>query len=226
MWPTPVARPGTPSGWSKLDGRARVLVLLGTAALVLATSAATVLSIRLGQSAAPIYGDSPSGPATVWTWDGRAYERSPIAGGGPTSNEADMAFDRSRGTLVLWDHGCDRLIMGFTGGCASVVNRTWTSDGARWTARQVRTTPTEVGQGAMLYESRLGMVIYVNGVGQAWAWTGSDWSPLSMRGAPHVPQPGSAAESSTFAVGYDEGRDLLVYALSAGTRAWGRPTRR
>src|SRR5258708_23656013 len=131
-----------------------------------------------------------------------------------------MAFDRGRGVLVLWDHGCGRLVMGFTGGCAARVNQTWTWDGGRWSAQPTRSTPMEVGPGAMVYDSRLRRVVYVSGTGLAWTWTGSDWTPLAMSGAPRVPGHDTASGATTFAAGYDEGRELLVFALSASTWTW------
>jgi hypothetical protein len=195
------------------------MVLLGLGALALSTAAATWLSMRSGQPSTPVYGTG-SAPAAIWTWDGTRYSVVPVAGAGPSSNNADMADDRAHGLLVLWDHGCGKLVMGFTGGCAVQVNQTWTWDGQRWSPRFPKSAPVEVGPGAMVYDSRLGRVVYVNGVGQAWAWTGSDWLPLTMRGAPRVPRRDSALAASTFAVGYDEGRQLLVFVLSASTWSW------
>ncbi len=195
------------------------MALLALGALVLSTAAATWLSMRLGQPTTPVYGTG-SALAAFWTWDGTSYSGVPVAGAGPYSNDTDMAYDRADGLLVLWDHGCGKLVMGFTGGCVVQVNQTWTWDGRSWSPRFPRSTPVEVGQGAMVYDSRLGRVVYVNGVGQAWAWTGSDWLPLALSGAPRAPRRDSAAAASTFAVGYDEGRQLLVFALSTSTWSW------
>jgi hypothetical protein len=220
VWPTQVHQPGAPSAWSALDRRARIIALLGLGALVLATAAATWLSMRFGQPSTPVYGIGDSAPAALWTWDGAGYSAVSGAGAGPYSNNADMAYDRAHRVLVLWDHGCGKLVMGFTGGCVAQVDQTWTWDGHRWSAHLPRSAPREVGQGAMLYDSRLGRVVYVSGAGQAWAWTGSDWQPLAMSGAPRPPGRDGTSEASTFAVGYDEGRKLLVFALSTSTWTW------
>jgi hypothetical protein len=220
VWPTPVQSPGTPSAWSRLDRRARILALLGLGALAVATLATTWLSMRFGQPATPIYTGGDAAPGALWTWDGAGYSMAPAAGAGPYSNDADMAYDRASGVLVLWDHGCGRLVMGFTGGCVDQVNRTWTWDGQRWSAHLTRSVPAEAGPGAMVYDTRLGRVVYVSGAGRAWAWTGSDWLPVAMSGAPAVPDRGTASTPSTFAAGYDEGRRLLVFALSTSTWTW------
>jgi hypothetical protein len=215
-----VHRSDTPSAWARLDRRGRILALLGLCALAVATVATTWFSMRFGQPATPIYSGGAAAPGALWTWDGAAYSMMPGAGAGPYSNDADMAFDRTRGVLVLWDHGCGRLVMGFTGGCVTQVDQTWTWDGQRWSAHVPRSVPVEAGLGAMVYDSRLERVVYVSGAGRAWAWTGSDWLPVAMRGTPAVPDRSSAATASTFAVGYDEGRGLLVFALSTSTWTW------
>ena len=219
MWPTE-GYPGQPSGWSALDRRGRVTALIGIGALALVTTAATWFSMGFGQPSTPVYGEHDPAPAAVWAWDGAGYSRVPAAGDGPRSNDADMAFDRTRGVLVLWDHGCARLVMGFTGGCVDRVDRTWTWDGRSWTRHAARSAPTEDGLGAMVYDDRLGRVVYVNGVGRAWAWVGRDWQPVALGGAPHVPGRGSAAVASMFAAGYDEARGALVFLLSTGTWSW------
>jgi hypothetical protein len=72
----------------------------------------------------------------------------------------------------------------------------------------------------MLFDGKLGQVVYVNGAGHAWAWDGSSWASLALPGGPIIPVPGSGIESSTFAVGYDEGRAALVYVLATATWLW------
>jgi hypothetical protein len=218
MWPTPADGEGA-RGWSALDRRARATALVVTAAVGLAIAATTWVSVRHGQPSSPVY-DGGAAPSSTWTWDGTAYAAAAAGAAGPRSNDADLAYDRARGVLVLWDHGCGRLVMGFTGGCVDPVNQTWTWDGRAWTPRSARSAPTAAGRGAMVYDTRRGEVLYVNGAGEAWAWNGTDWLRMAMEGGPAVPRPGSAATRATFAIGYDEARGLLVYALSSGTWSW------
>src|SRR5262249_47706002 len=129
VWPTPTHRPDTPSGWSTLGPRGRLLLVLGVIALGVSVALTTWLSVRLGPSQTPVYGTAGTAPAALWTWDGSTFSAATVAGAGPVSNDADMAYDRARGVLLLWDHGCSRLVMGFTGGCAERVDRTWAWDG-------------------------------------------------------------------------------------------------
>ena len=133
-----------------------------------------------------------------------------------------MAYDRTNGVLVLWDHGCSKLVMGFTGGCQSQVNQTWTWAGQAWTRQPSASAPTAVGQGAMLYHAALGKVLYVNRIGQAWAWGRSGWQAVAMGGAPRLAQPGSQDNPALALVasGYDESRRLLVLALPETTWTW------
>jgi hypothetical protein len=195
--------------------------MLGIGALLVGASIATWLSIRGGQPATPpLYGAAGQGPAALWMWDGTTYTMRTVPAAGPSSNYADMAYDRTHSVMVLWDHGCTSLVMGFQGGCVARVNRTWTWDGNEWTSHQTQSSPTAAGSGAMLFDGRLGQVLYVNGAGKAWAWGGSDWASLALPGGPSITAPGSGIASSTFAVGYDEGRDALVYVLSAATWLW------
>lgn len=221
MWPTQVSGSSPTRRWGDRELRSRVLAIVGIAGLLVAAGLGTWLSIRGGQPATPaIYGTARATPGVFWTWDGTGYTRQPALPAGPSSNNADMAYDRTRGVMVVWDHGCSALVMGFQGGCVSHTNLTWTWDGGSWTEHPTGTTPTAVGQGAMLFDARLGRVAYINGAGHAWTWTGSAWLPLALPGGPSIAAPGSASGVSTLAVGYDESRDLLVFALSNATWSW------
>jgi hypothetical protein len=222
MWPTQGAQSTAPSPLSERGPRARLVAIVGIALLVLLIIGASIASWLAtgGQPAGPVYGNPHVTPGSVWSWDGANYTLVPGGGPGPTSNKTDMAYDRTNGLIVLWDHGCAGLVMGFQGGCVAQVNRTWTWDGRSWTARAMKSAPKDVGPGAMVYDGRLGQVVYTNGVGQAWSWTGSDWKPMDLRGAPPVARRDSAAPVATFAVGYDESSDLLVFALSNSTWTW------
>jgi hypothetical protein len=180
------------------------------------------MSLAGGRSSAPVYGNVGSAVARTWTWDGTDFTAQPSTGSGPFSSESDMAFDRRHGVVVLWDHGCSQLVMGFTGGCQSQVDRTWTWDGRVWTPQHSDASPKAVGQGVMLYDAKLGQVVYVNRVAQAWRWSGSAWRSLPMGAAPRLAQPGSVADSGLLvvAMGYDEGRDQLVLTLPDKTWTW------
>ena len=220
MWPTQGTRPSGRAGPAPLGARAAVLAGAGIALLLIAVAATAWLSMRAEPAHSPIYANTGSAPAALWALDGSGYSARPAAGVGPASNDADMAFDRNLGRLVLWDHGCTRLVMGFTGGCTTQVDQTWTWDGRSWSAHRQQPGPAAVGPGVMLYSPHLGRVIYVNGVGRAWSWTGAGWSAAALPGAPNIPRRDSALAPSTFAAGYDEGRGQLVWLLSTRTWLW------
>jgi len=214
-------RPGPPPA-PKLDRRVWRRLGVGLGILTLLVALTAWLSLGIGRPSTPVYGNSGPAAARTWTWDGRDFTVQPLASQGPNSSEAEMAYDQGHGVVVLWDHGCSRLVMGFTGGCQSVVNQTWTWDGRAWSRQPSTVTPATAGQGAMLYDSRLGQVIYLDRVGDAWAWTGSAWQALGRRGAPRLAVPGSQDNPVTalVAAGYDEGRNLLVLALPDTTWTW------
>src|ERR1700682_4104095 len=145
MWPTQGVQSEGPK-WSERDRRARLVAIVGICVLVLLVIGASIASwLVTGQRSGPIYGNPRVTPGAVWTWDGTTYAMAPAAGPGPSSNRADMAYDRTLGVIVLWDHGCAALGMGFQGGCVAQVNQTWTWDGRNWTARAMR--PAQTGNG-------------------------------------------------------------------------------
>lgn len=195
-------------------------VVLGI--LTLLTAIVVWASLNAARSSSPVYGNVGSAVARTWTWDGTDFSAQPSTGSGPFSSDSDMAFDRHNRVVVLWDHGCSRLAMGFTGGCQSVVDRTWTWDGQAWIRQPPGPSPKAVGQGAMLFDAKLGEVVYLNRVGEAWGWSGTSWHAITIGGTPRLAQPGSVANSELLlvAMGYDEGRDLLVLALPSATLTW------
>jgi hypothetical protein len=217
----------SPSGPSQhgppnLDRRAWLRLAAAVAVLTLLSAIVVWVSLAGGRPSSPVYGNVGSAVARTWTWDGTDFTAQPSTSSGPFSSESEMAFDRRNGVVVLWDHGCSRLTMGFTGGCQSQVDRTWTWDGRAWIAQQPGPSPRAVGQGAMLYDVKLGQVVYLNRVGEAWGWNGSAWHALAIGATPRLSQPGAVANSelSLVAMGYDESRDLLVLALPSATWTW------
>jgi hypothetical protein len=212
---TPPPAPNlTPRGWLRVGvGVCLLAVLAGIGAWV---------SIGDGRSLAPVYGNGVAAESRTWSWDGRDFTAEPVMKPAPGSSDSAMAYDRTNGVLVLWDHGCSKLVMGFTGGCQSLVNQTWTWAGQAWTRQQSASAPTAVGQGAMLYHTVLGQVLYVNRMGQAWGWGRSGWQVVATGGAPRLAQPGSQDNPALalVAVGYDESRRLLVLALPETTWTW------
>jgi hypothetical protein len=222
MWPTQGAQSPTPKAWSQRSPRERLIAIAGIGALVLLVVGASFASwlATSGQRTGPVFGNPRVTPGTVWTWDGASFTAMQVEGSAPTSNWADMAYDRTRGVVVLWDHGCAALVMGFQGGCVAGVNKTWSWDGRSWASTATKSAPKDAGPGAMVYDAKLGQVVYTNGVGQTWAWTGSDWKSVDVRGAPRIAARGTAAPVATFAVGYDESRELRVIALATSTWTW------
>src|SRR5487761_646076 len=163
MWPTEGAESSAPSRWSGRGFRSRLLAIVGILMLLVLAAIGTWLSVRSGQPSTPSLYGAPSKAGAVWTWDGTRYTLVPARGAAPSSNHADMAYDRKSGLIVLWDHGCAGMGRGCQGGCPAQVNKTWTWDGAAWTAAATGSSPTAAGRGAMVFDTGLDEVIYLNG---------------------------------------------------------------
>src|SRR5258708_13106630 len=124
MWPTQVSGSPVPSRWSERRLRSRVLAIVAIAVLVVTAALAAWLSTRGGQPATPpLYGTAEPAPAALWTWDGTSYAKHTVPANGPSSNYADMAYDRTRGVIVLGDHGSARILMAFHGGSVTQPTR-------------------------------------------------------------------------------------------------------
>lgn len=110
-------------------GRAGVLALAGLLGLI---GMGVLVSFATRTPAASAV-TSEALPARVWTWDGSALAPVAVGDAGPASDRFDAAYDPARGRIVVWEHGCRVLVLGFTGGCTQAANRTWTLDAAgRW----------------------------------------------------------------------------------------------
>lgn len=209
MWPTRL------QSQRRLDRRAQLVAAAVVGVLFLITVAFTWLSMQ----SAGRHGGAGSSvvPAPrLWDWDGHSYIEMRAGGGGPLSTQIDVAYDRARNVLVAWDHGCTRLVMGFTGGCAERVDRTWIWNGS-WKLQPGALQPDEPGRGAIFFDGQAAEVLYVNGAGAGWGWNGGAWRRLRLPGAPAVPRPGSSSDAG-FAAGYDEYHQQLVFVLP--NRTW------
>lgn len=218
--PTRLPVPRTPEARRRRSRGIALGVLLFVAIAGLASWEVT----RLAPRGAPAYEASATGPATVWTWDGGRAGFEPAWRGvqGPNSTRIDMAYDAATGQLVAWDHGCTRIRPGFDGGCQSTTDTTWLYQAGAWHAEKRAMGPTASGQGVMVFDARLGRVLFVNGQGQVWAWTGHTWQPVARQGAPQIPAPGAPSRQpeQAFAAGYRQTTGDLVLARSQRTWLW------
>lgn len=218
--PTHLLAPRTPLARRRRNRALALGALLFLAIAGLATWEVT----RLAPQGAPSYERASTGPATLWSWDGTpaGFRRSWQGTRGPNSTQIDLAYDSQTSQLVAWDHGCTRIRPGFDGGCQGTVDQTWLYRDGVWRAVSPPTSPAASGQGVMVDDGRLGHVLYVNGQGQVWAWTGHTWQPTARVGAPQIPAPGAPTRQpqQAFAAGYDQATGDLVVARSERTWLW------
>jgi len=205
VWPTQPYRPALERS------RAPLAILLVSAGLVLAVAAGAIWSIRSAHPITSAYSTGEQG-AQLWVSDAQgAFSAEAVPRPGPGSNDAELAYDPSTRTDLLWDHGCSRLVLGFTGGCTDSVNATWTWAGGSWQRQPGAGAPVQSGSGALFYDPQAGHLVYASGAGSLWQWTGSAWAGLALPGGPGV------HAGSLVAAGFDLDRGLLVLVLRSAT---------
>jgi hypothetical protein len=130
----------------------------------------------------------PSGPlgSYVNEWDGTAWD-GPIGGARvPKRTQPGVAFDRLRGTTVLFG-GWSRV------GSGGLVQDTWEWQLGLWQQRTPATAPSPRSNAAMCFDPQLGKVLLFGGattslgngyVNDTWAWNGSAWRQLAPATTP------------------------------------------
>jgi len=132
--------------------------------------------------------------------------------------DADMAFDSTRGRVVMF------------GGFSSPSYRgdTWENDGNGW--RRVATTGPSPRRGhKMVYDAAHRRTLLIGGFGspaigavETWAWDGATWRLVDNQGPTFAFTSGAMQEA---AAAYDPGRGCVVMILSNGeTWEWNNQT--
>ena len=109
-----------------------------------------------------------SGATPTPTWTQLDPATSPSARSG-----AAMAYDASTGQLVLF---------GGSTSSSSLVNDTWTWNGATWTQLTPATSPSARYGAAMAYDASTGQLVLFGGgnasgvLADTWTWNGTTWT--------------------------------------------------
>jgi hypothetical protein len=135
----------------------------------------------------------------LWSYDGAAWRQLTIAGSPPARGAHAMAYDSTRGIVVLF---------GGLQNAVTALNDTWEFDGTRWQQRSTINTPMPREAHRMVYDTKRQRVVMVAGLvtgvasRETWSYDGSDWTRLSdnMAMAPRF-EP---------AMTYDEERGVVV----------------
>jgi len=144
------------------------------------------------------------GQRDTWTWDGAVWTkvRIPAAQKPSRRNAAAMAFDESRGRVVLYG-GYDSV--------KGLVDDTWEFDGAVWRLMSSVTNPPPARQDhAMAYDSTRKRIVLFGGMDQSgyrsdvWEWNGILWQAVT----PATTSP--PARSNSRAMVYDKARRRTV----------------
>lgn len=116
----------------------------------------------------------------TWTFDGTAWQRlHPPLNPGLLTNAA-MAFDETRGTLLLF---------GGQHGTHGLSNETWEWNGTTWVNLLPASRPGPRQRHAMTCDRARGRVVLFGGNGGAndtWEWDGSDWHATAPAQRPSV----------------------------------------
>ncbi|MEE2886619.1 MAG: kelch repeat-containing protein [Planctomycetota bacterium] len=123
------------------------------------------------------------GMRDTWTWDGTVWTKIKIPAANKPSarNRFAMAFDQSRGRIVLFG-GYDTT--------KGLVDDTWEFDGTIWhKMTSLITTPPGRTNHAMAYDSVRKSVVLFSGVAAArlsdtWEWNGVFWRQVTTASAP------------------------------------------
>jgi cysteine-rich repeat protein len=144
------------------------------------------------------------------TWERSAtgtWRRIDIASPPPARQAAMMAYDASRGIVVMF------------GGASSagvVYNDTWEYDGASWTQRSPVASPSSRRLAGMTYDSTRQRIVLFGGgsetlqpFGDVWEYDGATWMQRTTTGTPPTSR-------YAMAIAYDDSRDRLV--MFSGSR--------
>jgi hypothetical protein len=154
---------------------------------------------------------SPTWLADTWKLTGNTWTQVKGLKSAPSCrNEAGSSYDAARGTVVVFgglgSSNCTNTVP------LTVLNDTWTWNGATWALQQPVTSPAWRYAPAMAYDPFTSTSILFSGVvtdstfhainpfpPDTWSWDGANWSQLSPTNNP-------------------PGRERAVIAYHAGTR--------
>jgi hypothetical protein len=123
-----------------------------------------------GQAFSGGYGDT-------WTWDGANWSQVSSGPSPPPRAWAALAYDAEVGKSVLFG--------GLSGPQATLMNDTWSWDGARWTQQQPAGSPPPRQDASLVYDTAQRVVVLYGGTGASapnpyladtWVWDGVAWS--------------------------------------------------
>jgi len=118
------------------------------------------------------------GDGDTWTWDGANWSPASPGASPPPRAWAALAYDAAVGKSVLFG--------GLSGPQATLMNDTWTWDGAHWAQHGPPGSPPPRQDASMVYDTAQQVVLLYGGQGASepnryladtWAWDGVAWSP-------------------------------------------------
>jgi hypothetical protein len=140
--------------------------------------------------------------AETWTWDGTNWTLLAPATSPSPRESVSLAYDSARQVSVLFG--------GYDDAAGLDLGDTWEWNGSTWTARHPAHVPGVRSAYACAFDATRGVTLVFGGdnssptgpLGDLWAWSGTDWGPLSPS---TVPDPRSGA-----AMAFDTARGVAV----------------
>ncbi len=141
--------------------------------------------------------------ADTWEWDGSTWIQRTPATSPPALHFAAMAYDSTRGRVVLfggyrYDYGSNQ---------SQFFADTWEWDGDTWVQRTPESFPSARLGAAMAYDGVRGRVVLFGGLGSGnlfsgdtWEWDGNDWAQKAT----------SPSARQSHAMAYDGARGRAV----------------
>ncbi|MCI4351012.1 MAG: kelch repeat-containing protein [Thermoplasmata archaeon] len=123
---------------------------------------------------------STTSTSETWVYKADNWSIVPTPTAPSARTHAAMAYDAKDGYVLLFGGTS-------TGRGPFYLNDTWTFQAGNWTHRAPRHDPGAQYGAAAAYDAKDGFVLLLIGqgraVGLAWAWNGTDWSPVTSHGS-------------------------------------------
>jgi hypothetical protein len=166
---------------------------------------------------------SSNGTLATWEWDGASWTQRTPNLSPPSSFTGAMAYDVSRGRMVLFGARIDIQGSAPPAGCTAFVSggdlcaETWEYDGTTWLERTPGLSPPPRLGHSVAYDTARGVTVLFGGAtslesdglrGDTWEWDGTEWRERQPATSP--------PPCWLHAMAYDSSRHVTVLFGGAG----------
>jgi hypothetical protein len=214
----PAPSPRAAAGFA-YDPAGRLVLFGGTGSGPGAGTTTTTTTTTAGSTSTSVAAATPNAPlADTWQWTGTGWIEDP-ASGPPARSGAQMAYDSTTGTTVLFSGD----LSGGGGTSPVLAGDTWTWDGAAWTAVAGTASSPAARDGAVFADdSAVGGPLLLAGAGSGgpladtWLWSRHGWVETRATGSNPGPEAAGAGTYDAATSSY-----VLFGGVGAGGQALG-----